>query len=200
MCVVYGLYGRSAKICKGCMERCIVNPFHIKMHFLSFGSIKTNRYRGMSRQLQWSTRHHSCIAHIVQLITEVCNGLLSVSQPLREYTLQLLVSPDLTLVSSPKLLSRSLSAFADSILRVLLDSCTSSVRDVTSPWSASASISSSMMRLSTACNLCSFHPLELCKKICYLLLSLLCFLFSHISVSAGPPNVMRRSVRQWQTA
>ena len=38
---VYGLYGRSAK--KGCMERCIMDPFHIKMHFMNFGSNRTNR-------------------------------------------------------------------------------------------------------------------------------------------------------------
>ena len=37
--------GGTQIFCKGCMERCIIDPFHIKMHFLSFGSNKTNRQR-----------------------------------------------------------------------------------------------------------------------------------------------------------
>ena len=36
------VYGGAQRFCKGCMERCITDPFHIKMHFLSFGSNKTN--------------------------------------------------------------------------------------------------------------------------------------------------------------
>ena len=34
--------GGTQSFCKGCMERCIIDPFHIKMHCLSFGSNKTN--------------------------------------------------------------------------------------------------------------------------------------------------------------
>ena len=38
--------GGAQRFCEGCMERCIIDPFHIKMHFLSFGNNKTKKSLG----------------------------------------------------------------------------------------------------------------------------------------------------------